>query len=423
MVIAMKKSGIIILVLILSAILSGCNDSTPDNDMLKEETSQTISVDPRYGEKISEAEMKTIQNECEKMMSLYKHIYENAEKHTSSDLLDETVISQETIDTIESVLIKAGYPVINSDEVYPEYLENSDDILGFWDAFKESRDAETVFWKVSSSGELYYNALQYSNGEAISIFASTFWNRQGNLEVNSGVKKKIINCDMNYNGDFYYQDIPTTTGWDAAKLLRLKPVDKELYDLNLKYIFPVGYHNVNLFLCDWDASDYGSLCFNDLFEWLYRLNNNKYVYAKDYAQEDEPYYHCCIPSDVFENTILPYFEISLSEFREKASYDPIKDIYPWQELNCSNFVYYPTMIPEIIGVTKNKDGSITIQVNVMCLDKQTDCLFTHEVTVMPSDNGNFKYIGNKITYKSQIELPSSEPRIPMQRTAKAQENE
>ena len=71
---------------------------------------------------------------------------------------------------------------------------------------------------------------------------------------------------MNYNGDFYYQDIPTTTGWDAAKLLRLKPVDKELYDLNLKYIFPVGYHNANLFLCDWDTSDYGDLCFNDRSE-------------------------------------------------------------------------------------------------------------------------------------------------------------
>lgn len=52
----------------------------------------------------------------------------------------------------------------------------------------------------------------------------------------------------------------------------------------------------------------------------------------------------------------------------------------------------------------------------MCLDKQTDCLFTHEVTVMPSDNGSFNYLGNKITYKGQIQLPSSEPRIPAQRT-------
>ena len=80
------------------------------------------------------------------------------------------------------------------------------------------------------------------------------------------------------------------------------------------------------------------------------------------------------------------------------------------------------MIPEITDAIKNKDGSITLKVNVMCLDNKTDCLFTHEVTVMPSDNGGFKYLGNKITYKSQIELPSSEPRIPAQRTAKEQES-
>lgn len=225
------------MVFMLAAIFSGCNDPTPDNDMIKEETSQIIGMDSRYGgEEISEDEMRTIQNKCEKMLQLYKAIYEKAEKYPSSEWSDETIISQDAIDTIESVLMEAGYPVINSDEVYPEYLENADGILEFWDAVREDKDAKTVFWEVSSSGELYYNALQYSDGEAISIFASTHWNEQGNLELNNGVKRDVINWNMNYNGDFYYQDVPTTTGWDVAKLLRLKPVDKELYDLNAKYI-------------------------------------------------------------------------------------------------------------------------------------------------------------------------------------------
>ena len=72
-----------------------------------------------------------------------------------------------------------------------------------------------------------------------------------------------------------------------------------------------------------------------------------------------------------------------------------KDTYPWQKLNCSNIVYYPTVIPEITEATENKDGSITLKVNVMCLDNKTDCLFTHEVIVMPSDNGSFKYLGGE----------------------------
>ncbi len=97
-------------------------------------------------------------------------------------------------------------------------------------------------------------------------------------------------------------------------------------------------------------------------------------------------------------------------------YEPEKDIYPWQDINCSNIAYFPTVIPEITEAVENEDGSLTLKVTVMCLDKQTDCLFTHEVTVMPSDDGDFIYLGNKITYKGEQELPSSEPRIPAQRT-------
>lgn len=421
--IAMKKRKILVLVLILVAIFSGCNDFTPDNDMLREETSEMTHIDSGYnGKEISENETKEIQDECRKLTALYMDIYEHAEKNPSSDWSDKTVLSQEDIDSIESVLIKAGYPVINSDNVYPEYLENPDGILNLWENVKKEKDAETVFWEVSPYGSVFYHSLRYFDGKASYVFVSTDWDGHGNLEVSNGGKWEVLNWGMTFNEDFYFQNKPAKKVWDAAQLLRLKPVDKELYDLNTKYILPVGYHDVNLFLCDWDTSDYGDLCFNDLFEWLYRLKNNDYAYARDYEQEDEPYYHCCIPSDVFENTILPHFEIPLAEFRERTLYDAGKDIYPWQELNCSNIAYYPTVIPEITEATENKDGSITLKVNVMCLDKQTDRLFTHEVTVMPSDNGNFKYLGNKITYKSQIELPSSVPRIPAQRTT-AQKNE
>ena len=47
----------------------------------------------------------------------------------------------------------------------------------------------------------------------------------------------------------------------------------------------------------------------------------------------------------------------------------------------------------------------------MCLDMQTDSLFTHEVTIMPDENGSFKYLGNKIIYKGDKEMPSGKPRI------------
>lgn len=418
----MKKIiTIIALMLALVTLLIGCTNHPSDGGTSQNGESKDSTLNAWYdGEKIPHEKKEEIQGRVEKMVSLYQDIYDNAEKQVSPDWPDKLELSQETIDAIETALIEAGYSVINSDSIYPDYLENNQDIYSFWDAVQKNEDGETEFWEVLSSGALYYTSLQYADGEATATSALTEWNEQGKLEVSSGTRKEILNWDMTESKDFYYQDVPASRGWDAARLLRLNPVDKALYDLNVKYIQPIGYHNINLFLCDWDTSDYGKLCFNDLFETLYRMRNHDYVYARDFEQVDVdepyPYYYSCIPSELFEGMILPYFEIPLSAFREKALYDPEKDIYPWQDLNCSNIAYFPTVIPEITEAVENEDGSITLKVTVMCPDKQTDCLFTHEVTVMPSDGSDFKYLGNKITFMGDKELPSSEPRIPAQRT-------
>ena len=145
------------------------------------------------------------------------------------------------------------------------------------------------------------------------------------------------------------------------------------------------------------------------------MENNDYAYARDYDYSENPYYHCRIPAQTFEDTVFPYFDISLTDFRKRASYNEAEDIYPWQDVNGSNIYYFPSLIPEVTEMRENGDGSLTLCVSVMCLDMRTDCLFKHEVTVIPQDNGKFKYLSNQVTYRSGKELPSSSPRIPAQR--------
>ena len=64
---------------------------------------------------------------------------------------------------------------------------------------------------------------------------------------------------------------------------------------------------------------------------------------------------------------------------------------------------------------ENDDNTITLTVNVRCNDYKTDKLFTHEVVIRELDNGQYQYLSNKITYKSDIELPPDRPRLPEQR--------
>lgn len=363
------------------------------------------------GENLSEGETREIQEQCMELATLYADIYAHAEKEPAPYWGGGDVLNQEVIDKIESVFISEGYPVLNSDSVYPTYLEHSEGFYSFWESVQNGVDSETIYWGISPFGGLYYHKFQYSGGKAYYTTASAEWDDEGFFKLESAGRRKVLNWGMTYNNDFYYQDIPTDRHWEASALLRLKPVEQTLYDLNRKYIEPIGYYNINTFLCDWDTSDYGELSFNDLFEYLYRMENGDYVNTENFERESYPYFHYCIPSELFEKTVLTHFEIPLSEFRERALYHPEKDIYPWQDINASNVVYFPAIKPDVTGKRENADGSITLEVHTMCLDMQTDSLFTHEVTIMPDENGSFKYLGNKIIYKGDKEMPSGKPRI------------
>ena len=51
--------------------------------------------------------------------------------------------------------------------------------------------------------------------------------------------------------------------------LRVEPLDEACWEWNEKALLPVGYECNNLFLTDWDETDFGELDFYDLFDVFY----------------------------------------------------------------------------------------------------------------------------------------------------------
>ena len=70
-----------------------------------------------------------------------------------------------------------------------------------------------------------------------------------------------------------------------------------------------------------------------------------------------------------------------------------------------------TMEPEAVSYTVNEDGTITITVQVLSTDLKTDCLFSHEVTIRPQENGEFQFVGNQVLSQTEHGLPYAEPRL------------
>lgn len=405
--------NIILLLLVTAAILIGLTSCGTDSSGKISTDATSLKIEAETDEEtknIEKAKKRSVE-----IASLYKDIYAKAEKTASENNNNQTVISQNDVDKIEKVLIEQGYPVMNSDSKYPAYLENSDCVYKFWESVSESKNVEQEIITIFQTGELFYCHLQYYNGEKFQTGVVVSWDNENEPMVSSANYTEVLDWYLSDNNDFYYQIYPLNRHWDAYTLVRLKPVDRKLFDLTNKYLSHIGYLNNNMFLCDWTSQNYGDLSFNDLLEFFYKINNKDYFYAQNYESVKEPYYCSYIPASLFEETIMPYFDISLKTFRERSLYDSEKDIYPWQEIYCDNVIYYPSVEPEVYKYQENSDGTFTLTVNARCNDYKTDRLFTHQVVIRPLKDGGYKYLSNKITYKSDLELPSNCPRLPQQR--------
>lgn len=149
------------------------NDSI-ENCMIEDYSNFDISVSESENTldsslKTTDEEKAAIQSECIVISELYREIYQQAPKVPSQYFGAENDITQETIDEIENILIAAGYSVINSDSIYPEYLEHSDCVNAFWECVKQQTDAEVSFWGVSSTGGLYYRKFCFIDGKSYGI--------------------------------------------------------------------------------------------------------------------------------------------------------------------------------------------------------------------------------------------------------------
>lgn len=62
----------------------------------------------------------------------------------------------------------------------------------------------------------------------------------------------------------------------------------------------------------------------------------------------------------------------------------------------------------------NGDGTITVDVDVMCPTHRTDHFFSHRLTVRPLSNGGFQYVSNEITVPAAGGIPLYCPRVDLQ---------
>ena len=329
-----------------------------------------------------------------------------------AEALLETASSSD-IDTQEALLITAGYPTLDTDAVYPAYLANSDALTDFWASASVGEDACVSLLRITQDDTLRHLFFFHENGETLFFFTDVVRDAEQTLSVLRSEILPVYEMELAEWGIFYYRLYPAgDPHYIDYNQIRLQSVDRELYDLNRKYILPVGYQMVNLFLCDWQEGHWGNLSFHDLLEYLYAMNTGKTLSWEQYPRVGYPS-RIQIPAALFENTILPYFQVSLEEFRSICQYDAAENCYLWRPIHGDDLTtwHYPMCEPEVMGYTENSDGTITLDIQVYSPELKTDRLFCHSLTIRPMADGGFQYVSNQVTYVSDRGLPPNMPRF------------
>ena len=382
------------------------------NEQIKPERNSEQSLQPQYYP-VNKVDTEEIQSKCREIALLCNDLMVNGEKETSIYFLYDTTLTQSAVDEVERLLSENGYSVLDSDSKYPEYLDNADDFRHFLELAYSGENAQQSIVNVSVYNSIYYLTFQYLDNIMYYINTTIAWDEDGEYTISDPYKMETLDWGVTYNEFFYYQMYRVDPHWNACASFRLDPADKKLYDLYADYLAPIGYPS-SVFTLDWDNSNYGAVCFNDLFEALYKERYNDHVYPADY--EYYPEMQCClIPADTFENAILPYFDVSLDEFRALTLYKHESNSYPWQTLGATNLIFCPILTPDVVECRENADGTFTIVVEVLCFDYKYFPYFIHEITIKPNSDGGFQYRANKVTYTGDHGVPDTTPRLAAQR--------
>lgn len=394
-----RLAGLMIFVILLSAC------SGPDD-----RNQPSISNGHCTLESQSDPMMEKLEQRCRDITAMYYDLYVSADKSEPQNQWDNSVLSQSSIDAIESLLMNAGLDVIDTNGVYPSHLSTADRFYMFWNDVKQGQATEQEIIEIRENGALSYRLFIHQ--DEVTYVHSMGYPVDGSSDFNYE-KHRVLEWELTDKGNFYYRIYPAgDKHYSDYALIRMYEPNIELFDLTMKYIWAGGYVGTNIFLIDWTEDDFGNLSFNDLFESLYYN-----CYGKQFWPEGYDYIigqDCCkIPASEFEKVVLPYFDIDLNTFRDMAQYDTEGDYYPWRQIQTNDFVflYYYMVEPEVTEYKVNSDGTITLTVEMLSTDLATDCLFSHEVTVRPLENGKFQYVGNKVTYQTEYGLPFCAPRL------------
>ena len=378
--------------------------SVPNNNT-KEDVISEEDLEKGYDLPVSAQENEEATRDSMQIMSGLEHIYRNADKGDSLNV----VLNNKSICKMIKKIKQQGYSVTVSEDY--SNMENYKRFSSFLAKAQKKQKGSGVIYEVHSEGSIGREKFIYDGKEMFLLASNASWDDNGKPIITFVSYTRIKKWRYSRKGWFCYElcvpEYPEVMEMvDGSCLIRIKPMSDNKRKLSRKCVRGLAYQGNNILCSNWDQEHMQKIDYNGLYEYLYAMKYKKKFNGKKYPSG--------IPKDQFEQLIMEYLPVSREDIEKYASYNEKKKTYDWMRLGCFNYApnFFGTSIPEVTKIKHNSNGTVTLTVDAVCeMVLCNEAVITHELTVKFNKDGSFRYLGNKILNGGIKKIPEYQYRI------------
>ena len=375
------------------------------NNNTKEDVISEEDLEKGYDLPVSAQENEEATRDSMQIMSGLEHIYRNADKGDSLNV----VLDNKSICKMIKKIKQQGYSVTVSEDY--SNMENYKRFSSFLAKAQKKQKGSGVIYEVHSEGSIGRKKFIYDGKEMFLLASNASWDDNGKPIITFVSYTRIKKWRYSRKGWFCYElcvpEYPEVTEMvDGSCLIRIKPMSDNKRKLSRKCVRGLAYQGNNILCSNWDQEHMQKIDYNGLYEYLYAMKYKKKFNGKKYPSG--------IPKDQFEQLIMEYLPVSREDIEKYASYNEKKKTYDWMRLGCFNYApnFFGTSIPEVTKIKHNSNGTVTLTVDAVCeMVLCNEAVITHELTVKFNKDGSFRYLGNKILNGGIKKIPEYQYRI------------
>mgnify|MGYP007043994444 FL=1 len=336
---------------------------------------------------ISDEEKEQLQSKvlsaAESVSEIYKDFVIADAANYSSGISE---FSGEQRKNVVEALGKRGLVSVEEDTA----MQNHEAIEAFYSDYLDGRDSMVTVFEVHREGLIGAVTFIYRKGKLQTYYIGVRWKEGGVPEIQGTSVSNVAEIKLTEKGYFIYAYEYVIAHASLRQYWRIEPLPEDCRKLTEKYISGLSYVNYNVLVTNWDSNNVEDILMPCMYEDIYRIYTGENLKTEDWK----------ISAEEYERIMTTYFPVSVEQLREHCGYDEGSNSYEYEMIYASP---YPPF-GEVVDYTKNADGTITLIVDGVWPDYNSDLAFRNTVVVQPFEDGTFRYLSNSIE-QIELELP------------------